>query len=542
MFSSTSHKLVCILIILSTAVLAHAQFVPVKEKEATAVISGTVTIKGKPAPGIVIVLRSFVRNSTGPVLNYKGTTDLNGDYRIANVPAGNYNIVPLAPALVDTNASGQVRTLLVNKGETVEHIDFALIRGGVITGKVVDADGHPAVEQEVRLYAVPSTSGNFPMNGVSTDDRGIYRFYGLKAGSYKVSAGDSERGSFGTRTTIYTRSFYPSVPEAEQATVVEVSEGGETTNIDITLGPNLPTYTASGRIVDGATGQPVAGVSYGIKRFVSAYSTSSMSNGAVSNSRGEFKFENLVPGKYAIQISSGPTTKWRADEAPFEIVDENVSGLEIQTRKGATISGVVVIEGADDKNARSDLRHVSLMATSGRDDKATSAWSMIAPEGTFTISGVAPGAARLQLANTTSFRIVRVERNGVVQGRTVDIKEGEDVSLRVVVGYGNGIIRGSVDVINGPLPAGARFYVSVRSISDDPMISSNTTPSVEVDARGQFAVEGLFPGTYEVSAVVWTPNGNATVLGDKKQQVVVTAGSVSNVNLSIDVTLKTTRP
>src|SRR6185369_11980175 len=112
-------------------------------KEATAIVSGTVSIKGKPAAGIVIVLRSFVRNSTAPVLNYKGTTDVNGDYRIANVPAGNYNIVPLAPALVDANASGQVRTLLLNKGETVEHIDFALVRGGVITGKVVDADGHP---------------------------------------------------------------------------------------------------------------------------------------------------------------------------------------------------------------------------------------------------------------------------------------------------------------------------------------------------------------------------------------------------------------
>src|SRR6185369_12402193 len=109
MFSSTSHKIVCVLIILSTAVFAHSQSVPVKEP--TGVVSGKVTIKGKAAPGIVILLRSFVRNSTAPVLSYKGTTDLDGEYRIANVPAGNYNIAPLAPALVDANASGPVRTL-----------------------------------------------------------------------------------------------------------------------------------------------------------------------------------------------------------------------------------------------------------------------------------------------------------------------------------------------------------------------------------------------------------------------------------------------
>jgi len=539
MFSSIRQQMGCVLMLVSIAVLAQAQNVPLKEP--ASIISGKVTIKGKAAPGIVILLRSFVRNSTGPVSNYRGTTDLNGEYRIANVPAGSYNIAPIAPALVDANGSGPVRTLLVNKGETVEHIDFALIRGGAITGKVVDAEGRPVVEQEVRLFAVPDNNQPYPFKGAATDDRGIYRIYGLKAGSYKVATGQSNRGSFANRSNVYKEIYYPSVSEADQATVVEVSEGGETANIDITLGPIVPTYTASGRIVDGETGQPLAGVAYGVKHFISASSTVSISTGAVSNSRGEFKLENLAPGKYAVQIRPGPAAKWRADDALFEIVDENVSGLVVQTKKGATISGVVVIEGTDDKNARNDLRHLVVMADSTSDEKPTSAWSRIDQDGSFIMAGVSPGPTTIQLANSTNFRLVRMERNGVLQGHSIDIREGEAVSLRVVVAYGNGVIRGSVELTNGPLPTGARCYVSVRNIADDPMISSGTNSSAELDARGQFVVEGLFPGTYELSLVIWSSNGRA-IFGEKKQQVAVAAGSVNNVTLSIDVNQKTTRP
>src|SRR5689334_18405289 len=239
MFSSTHQKIFCILAILSSAVLAYSQSAPVKE--ATGVVSGKVTIKGKAAPGVVILIRSNNTNSNSAA--YKGTTDVNGEYRIANVPAGNYAVMPLAPAFVDASAFGPQRTLLLNKGELVEHIDFALVRGGAITGKIVDADGRPVVEQEVRLYALAFGDQRFPMTSTMTDDRGVYRVFGLKAGRYKVAAGQGERAGMGNRSIFYQQTFYPAASELEQAGVIEVGEGGEVANIDITLGPSLVTYT-----------------------------------------------------------------------------------------------------------------------------------------------------------------------------------------------------------------------------------------------------------------------------------------------------------
>ena len=535
MFSSTHQKIFCILAILSSAVLAYSQSAPVKE--ATGVVSGKVTIKGKAAPGVVILIRSNNTNSNSAA--YKGTTDVNGEYRIANVPAGNYAVMPLAPAFVDASAFGPQRTLLLNKGELVEHIDFALVRGGAITGKIVDADGRPVVEQEVRLFAVSMGDQRFSITGTLTDDRGIYRFYGLRAGGYKVAAGQGERVAMGNRTTVYKQVFYPEAAEPEQAGVIDVSEGGEAANIDITLGPTVTTYTASGRIIDSETGKPLAAVAYGVKHFVSQYSTSSMSNGAVSNSRGEFKLENLGPGKYAVQITAGRGTTWRADDVLFEIVDDDVSGLVVQTKKGASVSGVVVIEGGDDKNARNDLKRVMLVGYSSiRDERASSAWSMIGPDGSFTMSGLAAGAVMFQIGNAARFRIVRVERNGVVLPRGIEIKEGEEISgVRLVMAYGNGSIRGAVELVNGPIPTGARFSVSAHHISDELGTNSWSHSSAEVDARGQFVLDGLYPGTYELSISIWSADGR-TVYGEKKQQVAVTNGSVSDVRLSIEVNQK----
>jgi hypothetical protein len=138
---------------------------------------------------------------------------------------------------------------------------------------------------------------------------------------------------------------------------------------------------------------------------------------------------------------------------------------------------------------------------------------------------------------------VRVERNGMVQqGRTVEVKEGEDLSgLRIFVNYGNATIRGAVEVTNGTLPPGATFSVWMRNLSDDPDMASASNSSPEVDARGQFVIEGVFPGTYEINVGIVSADGR-TAYGQKKQQLAVTAGSVSNITLSVELNSKATRP
>jgi protocatechuate 3,4-dioxygenase beta subunit len=221
-------------------------------------ISGRVTINGKGVPGAPIGLRKG-DNST-PFEGYQRiTTDQDGFYRIPNLTTGSYSILVSAPAFVpEARDNSKEKIVLVGYGENVEGINFALVRGGVITGRVTDADGRPVIEQQVNVYVAAMFEQRvqrtiYPAGSAQTDDRGIYRVFGLLPGRYKVAVGRSDDQmsvTYDRSRSIYKQVFHPDVSEQAKATIVEVGEGGEANNIDITVGRTVQTFRASGQLVD----------------------------------------------------------------------------------------------------------------------------------------------------------------------------------------------------------------------------------------------------------------------------------------------------
>jgi hypothetical protein len=152
----------------------------------------------------------------------RGSSGMDGRFRIDGVPAGDYLVVALVPGYVMPGASAdvdateeQLKSLIaalpaVHIGEgQVGSVNLTLHRGAVISGRVQFADGSPATGWGVRwepaestLYRadlrmkVPSQSrqvlgffdpfGEGP-KGVSTDDEGRYRISGLPPGKYVVT-------------------------------------------------------------------------------------------------------------------------------------------------------------------------------------------------------------------------------------------------------------------------------------------------------------------------------------------------------------------
>ncbi|HKV36438.1 MAG TPA: carboxypeptidase regulatory-like domain-containing protein [Pyrinomonadaceae bacterium] len=540
MRSSTRQAIACIFAIFSVAITANAQSTPIKEPGAT--ISGKVTIKGQAAPGVIVTLRQNDRayggrEYSGP----KGVSDNDGNYRIENVPPGSYRISLAARAYVLAEGSERERLLIVNKGDTIEHIDFAMIRGAVITGKVIDAEGRPIVEEWVSVFTPDNRTVNV-LNNSMTDDRGFYRIYGLPAGRYRVAAGRGEDSFSGGLPRPYRRTYHPSVSDPAQATVVEVGEGSELKDVDIMFTRTVSTYTARGRIVDGETGQPLANVDYGITRYEERGS-SSRSGGYVTNSRGEFKLENLAPGKYSIPISNSRENDLRFEETQFEIVDHDVNDLVIKATKGGSISGVVVFEGVDQKTREQFGRSWIGVSIEGAPQRSTGSNAEVREDGSFNIRGIAGGTATFYLfGRGESIRVDRVERDGVIQPRGLVIKDREHVTgVRVTVQYGNASLRGKIEVENGTLPADGYFYVWAKLLGTDASVrfsGSNMRP--QVDARGQFVIEGLTAGTYEIEAGVYVVSSKLRYAA-KNQQVVVTAGSSNTVNITVDLTSTPTK-
>ena len=93
-----------------------------------------------------------------------------------------------------------------------------------------------------------------------TDDRGVYRIYGLPEGRYLVSVGYASPERITSSRAFYPRVFYPNASSESEAKVIEVSEGSEATDVDITVSDPKETRDVSGRVVDADTGQPVEGV------------------------------------------------------------------------------------------------------------------------------------------------------------------------------------------------------------------------------------------------------------------------------------------
>jgi hypothetical protein len=238
------------------------------KKPLTGSVSGRITVHGKAAIGIIVGVRTS-DFSPQPPPAIKATTDSEGNYRITGIPAGSYQVSPMVPAYVATDlvaARARGRTLLLSEGEDVQDVDFSLERGGVIAGRVTDAAGRPVVEERLTLVPADQSKQNQQMfgpgmgSGARTDDRGVYRIYGLVPGQYKIWAGrddDSYYSSVGVGRVAYKRTFYPDVTDPAEAKVIEVTEGAETTNIDITLGQALPGFVASGKVFDGETASGV---------------------------------------------------------------------------------------------------------------------------------------------------------------------------------------------------------------------------------------------------------------------------------------------
>src|SRR4029453_4045926 len=106
------------------------------------------------------------------------------------------------------------------------------------------------------------------------------------------------------------------------------------------------------KVVDGETGRPVPNLTLGLHR-VTNNDYAGINIWASSNSQGGFQLENVTAGKYVVLILPLLGVETRAEAVPFEVVDQDVTGLLVKTFKGLSISGTVVVEEKNDRNLSS---------------------------------------------------------------------------------------------------------------------------------------------------------------------------------------------
>src|SRR5262249_51449344 len=128
-------------------------------------------------------------------IHAKSRADSDGRYRFTGLAEGRYSIHALSRAYVSQRARGEDRgnrQVTLDDGEARENVDFEFVQGGVITGRVTDSEGRPVIAAELLLMQInekgePAEDSNFNHHQeMQTDDRGVYRIYGLPKGRYIV--------------------------------------------------------------------------------------------------------------------------------------------------------------------------------------------------------------------------------------------------------------------------------------------------------------------------------------------------------------------
>lgn len=531
---------------------------PVQSSQArdlTSSVAGHVKIGDLPARGIAVLL---VSPQSGPMQRAiaRATTDPDGRFQLTGLPAGQYILQAFAPALIASSdnrmdRSGQVINL--SAGETVEDIDIELNRGAAITGRVIDANGQPLIQESVRLFSADEkgrkTQIYLPYAFIMsmTDDRGAYRLFGVPPGRYIVAAGvDTGEPSIrmNSGNTYYTMTYHPDVTDEAKATVIEVAAGSESVGVDIVLGRVSKGYSVSGRIIDAETGKPVVGImyAYGAVDRQSGRLTSMGYTSSTSNARGEFLLGGVTPGNYAAFASPANDGAMYSDTAAFTVTDGDVTGVVVKLHAASSITGMVIVEGADGLPGAPRPNDVRFGVFSGSMNAARPGQVVIAPDGSFRAVGLPPGIANFSMYYPApkGLQLARVERDGVEQKNGIEVGLAEEISgVNVVFAYGSGTVRGQVKVDGGEIPAGAMMFLNVmRSGSNQPQ---RTSPPPRPDSRGRFVIEGLLPGDYDiVLSFIFRPvepgaDGRQMISKSVKQRVTVTNGTETQLTMMVDL-------
>ncbi len=159
----------------------------------TGVISGDVVADGSGTP----VRHARVQLSSAELRGGRSAvTDEQGHFAFSALPAGRYTMTASKASYVaiayGAKKPGRPGTpIQLADGQHLERATITMPRGAVVTGRVIDENGEPSPGTPVRVMRFVMRTGEKTLQQAGqdqTDDRGIYRVYGLQPGDYLVSA------------------------------------------------------------------------------------------------------------------------------------------------------------------------------------------------------------------------------------------------------------------------------------------------------------------------------------------------------------------
>jgi len=265
---------------------------------------------------------------------------------------GNFKMVGLSPTayVFSARAPGYVFADLPiedNVHRIGENMTIRMVKGGVITGRVTDETGEPLVGVTVRPHRLRDPEGSPAISSVEsfdlgvgiTDDRGIYRVFGLRPGVYIVrTSGDAYDAQIRNDAPTY----YPSATR-DTATEINLRAGEEVPGVDIRHRGDRG-RAVSGVVTGEVESSPQNSVGITLKGLERG---SFVATTGTDNTRG-FVLYGAPDGEYELIASrenDGETTG--SARRPISVRGADVSGVELKLAPTGSIAGRVAIESPE---------------------------------------------------------------------------------------------------------------------------------------------------------------------------------------------------
>jgi uncharacterized protein (DUF2141 family) len=480
----------------------------------TAVISGFVVTEGSGTP----VRRARVNLSGAALRGGRSviTTD-DGRFQFTALPAGRYTMTASKAGYVDiaygAKRAGRPGTpIQLIDGQKLEKAVINLPKGSVVTGIVIDDNGEPSPGTAVRAMRFVMRTGEKTLQQAgqdTTDDRGMYRIYGLQPGDYIVSAMPRNQNVGGIRQMLQAE--IEAIAQQLQAQAQAMGAGGGGRGGGAGVGGGGGGRGGRG----GDLGQLLGGGRGG------------MAGGRLEELQQQLAQADEQTAAYAPVYYPGTTTPSGAMAVPLGVGEERV-GVDFQLRlvETARVEGSVAASTgtlppgtqvglvAIDRGDLPDIPGVGTNTT------------RVNQNGQFTFLNIAPGQYRLMARATireesqpmspgqAATQQGRGGRGGEGRGRggqiaqvlwgstdiTVSGQNLRDIVLNLQPGMtisGRVQFEGAAATPPGDL---TRVRVSLQPRGDQLFEMGGGAPPAQVDATGRFTITGVVPGRYILNA------------------------------------------
>jgi carboxypeptidase family protein len=500
------------------------------EKPIGAITGRVINSAGEPIAGADVSASSLGANAHRKTV----AVDSHGDFKIDGLEPGLYSVFASMRGYVFGGRSSAESPKYYRIGDSVT---ITLSKGGVITGTVTGPNG-PLVGVGVFASRVRDEDGkklaaSFPgYPERRTDDRGVFRLYGLLPGAYLLVATRPRLGTI--LPSAYDNdvpTYYPSATR-DTASEIIVREGDEIT-ADIQY-RGEPGHAISGKLtglVDlqnrfGATPSiTLTEVNDGIQI---ANSPTSLTNNS------SFAIYGVPDGEYEVSARQFLPTRDELRSAPQRVIvrGADVAGLNLILLPLASIEGRLVFENYPKgqcaqrretapsetlvyaRHHEPEKKSVDARATETQAPVSTANYSASAvgdAKGSFTLRNLPTGSYQIDSPAPASGWYLRSIAIGPAQPvvRTtspntardgVSVRSGEHITgLVVTFTEGAASLRGRISIAKGQTPP-PRLRVYLAPAEREAAGNVLRFYESPTEMSGSFTVDNLAPGKYWIMA------------------------------------------